>query len=120
MKIIEIIHNVLPRTSQIQQEAVYPELRVLTSQPQQTNTIEQSSTVMQTRPQKRQVSTRPIPNQIKHKLIQDKLTKNLMRQTNIIKPTADDIQIAKDRVASEIKRSDLQYHKNIDKLTRNR
>ena len=62
----------------------------------------------------------PIPDQIKHKLIQDRLTKQLMRQSNIVKPTTDDIQIARDRVATELKRSDLEYQRQRDRALRRR
>jgi hypothetical protein len=39
-----------------------------------------------------------------------------MRQSNIVKPTADDIQIAKDRVATELKRGDLEYQKKLERM----
>ncbi len=41
-----------------------------------------------------------------------------MRQSNIIKPTNDDIEIARDRVATELKRSDLEYQKKIERALR--
>jgi hypothetical protein len=63
-----------------------------------------------------QVSTQPIPDQIKHKVIQDRLTKQLMRQSNIVKPTIDDIRIAKNRAKTELKRSDLEYQLSSERI----
>jgi hypothetical protein len=46
-------------------------------------------------------------------LIQDKLTKHFMRQSNIVKPTNDDIRVAHDRVETELKRADLEFRKKV-------
>ena len=116
MKINEVIQNEPPRTYRIQNEAVHPDLRVQTPQPHHKNAFAQSSKVQHKPSIKRQVSTRPIPSQIKHKLIQDRLTKVFMRQTNIVKPTQDDIQIARDRVATELKRSDLEHQERLNRM----
>jgi CCR4-NOT transcriptional regulation complex NOT5 subunit len=112
MKISEIIHNELPRTCQIQQEAEIPVQSI-----KRQNSASRVAQI-QRKSKKPQVSTRPIPDLIKHKLIQDRLTKLLMRQSNIVKPTTDDIQIAKDRVANELKRSDLEYQKKLEHALR--
>ena len=108
MKISEVIYSEHTRTCQIQQEAVIPVQSIQTQHP--TRKVAQ---IQRNKKKKPQVSTRPIPDQIKHKLIQDRLTKLLMRQSNIVKPTTDDIQIAKDRVTSELKRCDLEYKKKF-------
>jgi|LakMenEpi03Aug12_release.lakeMendotaPanAssembly.Ray.scaffolds.fasta_scaffold589302_2 hypothetical protein len=110
MKISEVIYSEHPTTCQIQQEAVVPVQSIQTQHP--TTKVAQ----IQRNKKKPQVSTRPIPDQIKHKFIQDRLTKHLMRQSNIVKPTADDIQIAKDRVATELKRGDLEYQKKLERM----
>lgn len=111
MKINEVIKNEQHRTCQIKQEAVIPVQSI------QTHNL--TPKVAQTQQQqKRHVSTKPIPDQIKHKLIQDRLTKQLMRQSNIVKPTSNDIQIARDRVASQLKRSDLEFQQEMEKTLR--
>ena len=66
----------------------------------------------------RAISSKPIPTQIKHKRIQDKLTKQFMRQSNFVKPTSDDIQIAKSRAETMQKRVDLEQKKANDRLLR--
>jgi hypothetical protein len=118
----QIVHE-SSETDQIQLEQAITPTVIQTQQPQLKNASVQSSQVSQ-RPRKRTVSSRPIPDQIKHKLIQDRLTKKLMRQSNIVKPTSDDIEIARDRVETELKRADLQYVKNrqakFNKLERRR
>ena len=98
MKINEVIVNEQHRTCQIQQEAVFSEESIQTQHPKR---------------KLAQISAEPIPNQIKHKLIQDKLTKQLMRHSNIVKPTSDDIRIAKNRAESALKRTDLEYQKKL-------
>lgn len=108
MKINEVIVNEQPRTCQIQQEAVFQDQRVQTQHP--TRKVAQ----IQRNKKKPQVSTQPIPDQIKHKLIQDRLTKQFMRQSNIVKPTSDDIQIAKKRAETALKRADLDYQRKMD------
>jgi hypothetical protein len=108
MKISEVIYSEHSRTCQIQQEAVVPVQSIQTQHP--TRKVAQ----IQRNKKTPQVSTHPIPDQIKHKLVQDRLTKQLMRQSNIVKPTTDDIQIARDRVATELKRSDLEYQKKLE------
>jgi hypothetical protein len=112
MKINEVIVNEQHRTCQIQQEAV------INGQSIQTQHPARKVAQIQRNKKKPQVSARAIPDQIKHKLIQDRLTKKLMRQSNIVKPTTDDIEIARDRVATELKRSDLEYQRRIDRVLR--
>jgi hypothetical protein len=110
MKISEVIHSKQSRTCHIQQEAVTPAQTIHVQHP--TRKVAQ----IQRNSMKHQVSTRPIPDQIKHKLIQDKLTKLLMRQSNIVKPTTDDIEIARNRVETELKRSDLEYQNKLERM----
>ena len=108
MKINEVIVSEQHRTCQIQQEAVVRVKSIHTQHP--TRKVAQ----IQRNKKKPQVSTQPIPDQIKHKLIQDKLTKLLMRQSNIVKPTTDDIEIARDRTETALKRADLEYQRKMD------
>ena len=106
------------RTCQIQQEAVIPLESVQTQHPKSKVAQIQNSQFQQQRPQRRKVSAQPIPDQIKHKLIQDRLSKKFLRQSHIVKPTSDDIRIARDRVETELKRSDLEYQKKIERTLR--
>jgi hypothetical protein len=64
------------------------------------------------------VSTGPIADPIKHAIVQDPLTKKFVRQSNIVKPTSDDIQIAKSRAETQLKRADLDFKKKADGLAR--
>lgn len=41
-----------------------------------------------------------------------------LRQSNIVKPTSDDIRIAKNRAETALKRADLEYQKEIHKALR--
>jgi hypothetical protein len=119
MKINEVIPNEHSRTSQIQQEVESTTPSIQLQQPKRKIAQINSPQLQQKRLNKRQLSTRPIPNQIKHNLIQDKLTKQLMCKSNIVKPTALDLKIAHDRVATAIKRDDLAYQKLVNKDTYN-
>jgi hypothetical protein len=104
-----------PQTDQIQREhAIRPQVRRRQAHPRKVAQI-QSSQVQQQRKrtQRQQVSSQPIADPIKHKLIQDKLTKHFMRQSNIVNPTTDDIRIAHDRVETELKRADLEFKKKV-------
>jgi hypothetical protein len=95
---------------------VIPDESVQTQQPTINAAQNRTSQVPKQHPKGRTVSSNPIPDQIKHKLIQDRLTKQFMRQSNIVKPTTDDIEIARDRVATELKRSDLEYQRIRQKI----
>ena len=115
MKINEVIAKDLARTDQIQRKQSINPLVVRSHElPKKVAQI-QYSKVQQKQKQKPPISTKAIPDQIKHKLIQDKLTKQLMRQSNIIKPTSDDIRIARDRADTELKRRDLEYQWTLDR-----
>jgi hypothetical protein len=78
---------------------------------------EQALQVLETWPrsrQRRRISNRPVPAQIKHELVQDRLTQQFMRQSNIVKPTADDVRIARGRAETRLKRADLKYQRRLD------
>jgi hypothetical protein len=115
MKINEVITKELAGTCQIQREQELRPLVLRSHQlPRKVAQI-QSSQDQHKQQQKPPVSTQAIPDQTKHKLIQDKLTKQFMRQSNIIKPTSDDIRIARDRADTELKRRDLEYQWTLDR-----
>jgi len=65
-------------------------------------------------PKQRQISSRPVPAHIKHELIQDRLTQQFICQSNIVKPTADDVRIARGRAETNLKRADLEYQRKMD------
>lgn len=64
--------------------------------------------------------TRAIADPIKHGLVQDMLTKQFVRQSNIVKPTTDDIRIANSRAQTALKKADLEYKKKAEELLRRR
>jgi hypothetical protein len=88
--------------------------------PNRKNAQMRSSQVLQQgqQPQKKTVATRPIADPIKHSIVQDLLTKKFVRQSNIVKPTSDDIQIAKSRAETQLKRADLDFKKKAADLAR--
>ena len=51
-------------------------------------------------------SARPIPDALKHQKIQQQLTRQFVRQSNIVRPTSDDIRIAETNAETELKRPD--------------
>lgn len=57
----------------------------------------------------RRISSRPIPDQIKHQIIQKRLTNQLLRQSNRVKPTADDLRIARNDAEIQQKRANYQH-----------
>ena len=117
MKIKEVITTEQPRTCQIQQEeAIRPFLVQRQAQPRKFSQIQPSQVQQQKIQKKRKISTRAIPDQIKHKLIQDRLTKQFMRNSNIIQPTSDDVRIARDRAETRLKRSDFEYQRVANEI----
>jgi hypothetical protein len=102
-----------PLTDQIQREqAIRPQAISRRAQPPKVAQIQPSQVQQQRkRTKRRQVSVQPIAAPIKHKLIQDKLTKQFLRQSNIFKPTIDDIRIARNRAETELKKADLEFKK---------
>lgn len=101
MKISELIVNEQHSTCQIQQEAVFQDQRVQTLHP--------TEKVVQ-------VSPEPISAHLKHRLVQRRLTNQMMRQSNIVKPTADDVRIAKKRAETALKRVDLDYQRKMGRI----
>jgi hypothetical protein len=101
-----------PQSDQIQREAASsPFLMSAQAQPRKVAQI-QPSQVQQQR--KRRVSATPIADPIKHQRIQNILTKQFMRRSNIVSPTLDDVRIAKNRAQTAQKRADLDF-KNVSK-----
>lgn len=106
-----------PQSDQIQREAtIRPQAVQRRAQPPK---VAQSAIPSaRQRQQKRQVSARPIAAPLKHQVVQNKLTKQFMRQSNIVKPTTDDIQIAKNRAETALKKADLDYKKQAEEQLR--
>lgn len=107
-----------PRTCQIQQEAVLSAQSVQTQHPNSKVAQIQKSEVCACVAGKRPVSTKAVPTELKHRLVKGQLSKQLMRNSNIVKPSNDDIRIAHDRVATELKRADLEFQRDMDRMLR--
>jgi hypothetical protein len=105
--------NESPQTDQIHLDELFTPQDDNRQVPNRKNAQMRSSQVVQQRqqPQKKTVATRPIADPIKHELVRDKLTKQFVRQSNIVKPTDDDIQIAKSRAETALKRADLDFNR---------
>jgi hypothetical protein len=104
------------RSTQIQREApLTPPTVQRVQQPQrgaQKRTYQARRSV-QTLP-----SARPIPDALKHQKIQQQLTRQFVRQSNIVRPTSDDIRIAKANAETELKRVDLEYRQREEERER--
>ena len=97
------------RSTQIQREAPLAPPTVQRVQQTQRGALRrsyQARRAVQTLP-----SARPIADPIKHHKIQQQLTRQFVRQSNIVRPTSDDIRIAKTNAETELKRADLEYRK---------
>lgn len=107
------------QTDQIQlEQAIRPQAVCRRAQPRKIAQIQPSQVQQQRkRPQKR-LSTRAIADPIKHDLVQNRLTKQFMRQSNIVKPTTDDIRIAKSRAETALKKADLEFKKQAEEQLR--
>lgn len=57
---------------------------------------------------------KPMADQVKHELMIRKLTKQLTRNSNLLKPTQQDINAAIERYNTNQKRVDLEYEKQIN------
>jgi hypothetical protein len=112
--------NESPQTDQIHLDELFTPKNDNRQVPNRKNAQMRSSQVVQQRqqPQKKTVATRPIADPIKHAIVQDLLTKKFVRQSNIVKPTSDDIQITKTRAETALKRADLDFKKKADGLAR--
>ena len=106
-----------PQSDEIQREAaIRPKAIQRRAQPPKV--AQNANPRVQQRQHKRQVSTRPIAAPLKHQVVQNKLTKQFMRQSNIVKPTTDDIEIAKNRAETALKKADLDYKKQAEEQLR--
>ena len=97
------------RSTQIQLEAPISSRVVQRVQQPQKSALTRSYTGR--RSVQRLPSARPIPDALKHQKIQQQLTRQFVRQSNIVRPTSDDIRIAKANAETELKRVDLEYRK---------
>ena len=106
-----------PQTDQIQREAaIRPHLVLRQAQPRKV--AQNAIPRVQQRQQRRQVSARPIAAPLKHQVVQNKLTKQFVRQSNIVKPTTDDIEVAKNRAETALKKADFEYKKQAEEVLR--
>lgn len=114
--------NEAPKTDQIHLDELFTPQNDNRQVPHRKNALTRSSQATQQRRQRQRdkVATMPIADPIKHGLIQDMLTKQLVRQSNIVKPNVDDLQIAKSRAATALKRADLDYEKKVQRELRRR
>ena len=105
-----------PENDQIQLEQVVAPPAVQRAQTIQKSAQIQSSPVSRLRGRlKRQIPARAIPDQIKHKIIQKRLTAQMLKRGNVVKPTSDDIRIARDEAEAQQKRKDYEYSINSQK-----
>ena len=111
----EIVSESL-RSSQIQLEA--PLTPPTVQRVQQPQRGELTRSYVGRRSVQRTPSARPIPDALKHQKIQQQLTRQFVRQSNIVRPTSDDIRIAKTNAETELKRADLEYRKREEELER--
>ena len=58
------------------------------------------------------------PTASAHPLMVVLLTRQFLRQSNIVRPTSDDIRIAKTNAKIELKRADLEYRKREEERER--
>lgn len=94
--ITEIV-NESARTCQIQLVQEIRPKRIRGQQPHATSDSVQASLVDDAglQPRRPKLSARPIASPLKHELIRRRLTRQLMRQSNIVSPTADDVRVAR-------------------------
>jgi hypothetical protein len=95
------------RSTQIQREA--PISSRVTQRVQQPQKGALTRSYQARRSVQRLPTARPIPDALKHQKIQQRLTRQFVRQSNIVRPTSDDIRIAKANAETELKRVDLEY-----------
>ena len=65
---------------------------------------------------KKQIPSTPIADQLKHEVLIRKLTARLARQSNMVRPSEEDLRVAQDRVEIAQKRADLDYTRRANKL----
>lgn len=114
--------NEAPQTEQIHAQLLFNfnQNRCSKQAPYRENAQIQPSqvTLQQRSPKRRRLSTKAIAAPIKHDLVQDMLTKQFMRQSNIVKPTSDDIRIAKSRAVTRLKRANLDLERASEEQAR--
>lgn len=67
---------------------------------------------------RQEVSTDPVASDDKHKLIQNILMRRLLRRSNIVRATRDDLEIAKNVVGLELKKADLEHEQEVKQQLR--
>jgi len=108
-----------PQTDQIQREAaISPLTAQIRAQLRKIAQIQSSQVAERKRVQRKQVSARPIPDLVKHQRIQNRLTKQFMRQSNIVKPTEHDVRVARNRADMQLKKADLQHKQAMERQFR--
>ena len=113
LSLSEVVVNESPKTDQIHlEELCTPQVVETQAQNRKTAKKRSSQVVLQRQqPQKKAktqaVTSLPVADSIKHELVRDKLTNKFVRQSNIVKPTEDDIRVAKTRAETALKRADL-------------
>ncbi len=79
----------------------------------------QPSRVQHVKPTKKsRPPSKPIPNATKHELMRRRLTKQIIRQTNNLKPNIDDIRVAQSRAETALKRADFEYQKMANEFAK--
>ena len=104
------------KSTQIQREAPISSRVVQRSHLPQSGALKRSYQAR--RAVQRLPSARPIADPIKHHKIQQELARQFVRQSNIVRPTSDDIRIAKANAETELKRVDLEYRKREEERER--
>ena len=104
------------KSTQIQREALPTLPTVQRSHLPQSGALKRSYQAR--RAVQRMPSARPIADPIKHHKIQQELTRQFVRQSNIVRPTSDDIRIAKANAETELKRVDLEYRQREEERER--
>jgi hypothetical protein len=116
----EVVVNESSQTDQVQLDELCTPQVTETQAPHRKTAQKRSSQVVVKRqqPLKKQksqaVTVSPVADPIKHELVRDKLTKQLVLQSNIVKPTNDDIRVAVTRAETALKRADLDYKKRAE------
>jgi hypothetical protein len=113
----EVVVNESPQTDQIHLDELCTPQVIETQAPHRKTALKRSSQVVlhRQRPlikaKSQAVTSLPVADPIKHELVRDKLTNKFVRQSNIVKPTEDDIRVAVSRAETALKRADLDYKK---------
>lgn len=65
-----------------------------------------------------QISSLPIADQSKHQMVQKLLLGQLIRRSNIVEPTSDDLEVAKNVFDRELKRADYEHKREVEQEQR--